>query len=361
MSGDNNNRWEYRGYWLSQRANRTSWYRTWFNPGTRQTSRASLRTSDYEQAKEALIEWVNANAELKDESDSITLAVIFQRYYEKHGQFIASSVQIRSSIKHWLAFFEAAELRELTLTRQQEFHAHLKSLNLSADYIRRIFADGQSAINRAYKHGEVANVPYIELPAAGPGNDRICSRSDVSKLLAACETEIERRYLRLLLNTTSRPIALIDLQPFQVDFKRRLINLNPPGRIQNKKIRQIVAMTDNLYEDMMSWPKEDGPYLNREGVPAASHRPIMVKIRVRAGLPWITSNILRHTITTVMYEANVPEYEIDLFTGHRRGGTSRGTYNHYRPGYLSKAAVAVDEWVQRCYGLALDTSNREKN
>ena len=48
------------------------------------------------------------------------------------------------------------------------------------------------------------------------------------------------------LNTLARPDAVLDLSPAQVDFKRRLIKLNPDGRKQTKKYRPVVPISETL-------------------------------------------------------------------------------------------------------------------
>src|SRR4051794_12896079 len=89
---------EIGGYWLSRRPNSPVWCRTWFDRRTGQTCRASLGIDDFERAKIALARWVVENADLpSSEPKAVSLATVFQRYYEHHGRHvIGAGIQRRN-------------------------------------------------------------------------------------------------------------------------------------------------------------------------------------------------------------------------------------------------------------------------
>jgi len=93
------------------------WCRTWFDATTRQTRRASLGTDDLAAAERALAEWITRNVPT-DRADprEITLARVFARYYERHGQHIIGSGAQRISLAMMLRFLpEGITVGELTL------------------------------------------------------------------------------------------------------------------------------------------------------------------------------------------------------------------------------------------------------
>jgi hypothetical protein len=58
----------------------------------------------------------------------------------------------------------------------------------------------------------------------------------------------------MALNTWARPEAICELSVLrQVDFNLRIVDLNPPGRIQNKKVRPKIRLTDNLRGWLLYW------------------------------------------------------------------------------------------------------------
>jgi hypothetical protein len=53
--------------------------------------------------------------------------------------------------------------------------------------------------------------------------------------------ELAFRFIMMALNTWARPEAITDLRVGQqVDFRHRLVDLNPPGRRQNAKRRPVI-------------------------------------------------------------------------------------------------------------------------
>ena len=93
-------------YWLAKRAGSPAWHRFWFDTTTRQTRRASLGTTDFDEAKEILTDWFVGNRQLKNvQASEILLAEVLQRYWEEHGKNLASSDSIQKASAYWLDFF----------------------------------------------------------------------------------------------------------------------------------------------------------------------------------------------------------------------------------------------------------------
>ena len=89
-------------YWLSQRPNSPVWCRTWFDPATRQTCRASLGTSDFREAQLALAAWVTLNAAMRRELPSeVALDACLLRYWEHQAKALRSADQARIALKKW--------------------------------------------------------------------------------------------------------------------------------------------------------------------------------------------------------------------------------------------------------------------
>lgn len=58
----------------------------------------------------------------------------------------------------------------------------------------------------------------------------------------AAELPHERMYLALAYGMASRPETILDLHRSFMDFDRRLIDSNPPGRRQTRKHRPVVPV-----------------------------------------------------------------------------------------------------------------------
>ena len=88
-------------------------------------------------------------------------------------------------------------------------------------------------------------MPFLSVPEGQP-RERVLTVGEMARLWDAAEQSHLRMFLLLLLGTAARPEAVLQLTRFQCDLERRLIDLNPPGRVQNKKRRPVVPMPDFL-------------------------------------------------------------------------------------------------------------------
>ena len=158
-----------------------------------------------------------------------------------------SAVDTRYALRDWRNFFGAdAAVANVTYEAQQRFIAYLRARGCSDGYIHRILATGRTAINRAYKFGEVSSVPYIINVRPGPARDRVLSVEEMARLFDAAEMDHLFMWLLVSCNTLARPEVACELTRFQIDFDNRLVHLNPKGRPQTKKYRPSVPLTETL-------------------------------------------------------------------------------------------------------------------
>jgi hypothetical protein len=79
-------------YFLNPGRNSPNYYIYWYDKQTRQTNCATLGTQDLERAKLEFAKWITVNAEMKHEKpENVTIAEIFQRYWEHHGKNVIGS------------------------------------------------------------------------------------------------------------------------------------------------------------------------------------------------------------------------------------------------------------------------------
>ena len=245
-------------WWLDQRA-QSAWYRCRFNPKTRQTERVSLRTADFEAAKQRLDAWFLATHRPQSApGEDVTLARALADYYQDHGQHIRSAEQARIHSDLWLAFWQDASLADLTVRRQQEFHQWLAERGFSKSYIARIVTTGRAAINHVWKNGELAAPVYV-VPVAAPKHGveplgKPLTIEECAALFDAICSPHMQRFCLLLLGTLGRPGALLELHTRQLDFEHRLIQLNPAQREQTKKYRPTLKMPEFLYRGLRDCP-----------------------------------------------------------------------------------------------------------
>jgi len=375
-------------YWISQRANSSAWCRTWFDKQTRQTRRVSLGTSDLGKAKLMLADWVTTHNRMSGEHpQDVTLARVLTRHYEHHGRYLRSAEAVRYSLLRWNDFFMGCLVSEVTPARQRQFVEEMRSSGLSDGYIRRILADGKSAISRALREGEISSAPFISLVAEGEARERIATIREIARLFEAADHDHFRIYLMLAIGTLARPGAILELTHSQVDTDARVINLNPTGRKQTKKRRPIVPICSALLTFLGSLDYgallancNDGPLVNWAGKPLKGIRTTFNRVKVRAAknirldaaklarneraagqrkaarhalkagrkeaaaMLELTPYVLRHTMASVLRRRGVPVWEVAGFLGHSSGYKTTERYAKFGPDHLSEATRAIDSY-----------------
>lgn len=337
-------------FWLSQQRRSGQWCRTWYDRKTRQTRRASLGTRDAEEAKVRLAEWFVREAELRDlKPADVPVPTVLERYYAQHGAALPSKDTAKRAVALWNEFWDDATVADLSVQRQREFVAWLAGRGLSDGYVRRVVGVGKAALNRAYEHQEIREVPFVRLEPAGSTYDRRATVEQLAAFLSAVPPELEHvfTYAMIRLNTGCRGDAARDLQPFQCDFAHRLVRLNPEGRRQTKKRRPVVPMTDTL-ASVLQGMKVEAFYVHWHGKRVGSIRRAWSIVRTAAGLPaWFAPKVLRHTVATELRKRGVPGWEVSGLLGHTRGDAEATTaaYAKYDPAFLGNARRELDAWM----------------
>ena len=335
-------------YWLTKRPGSAQWCRTWYDANTRQTRRASLGTDDLQAAKVALWEWFAKYGRVgKQQAAETSLELVLVRYYQQHAEALPSAEMARVALGYWSDFFSGATVSEVTPARQREFMEWLKARRetpLSDGYIKRVLTVGKSALNRAYKEGEIDTVPFVIPGRDGMAREQILSVAESIALWNAAEAPHERMYLALAYCTLARPEAILGMHRSFADLDRRTLNQNPPGRRQTKKHRPVVPICDFLLPCIKH--ADDGPLVQWRGREIASFKTAWRKMRAAAGLaPDTVPKVIRHTMATHLRASGVDAAEIQGMLGHNAYSGKTEVYARYQPDFLSHAAAAIDGYM----------------
>jgi integrase len=258
-----------------------------------------------------------------------------------------SADQARHALIRWNEFFGPALVSEMTAERQRAFIAAMRGEGLSDGYIRRTLAIGKAALNRAVREGEIASAPHVALLPESEARDRVLSIAEAAALFRAAAQPHELIYLALAFGTGARPEAILQLTTFQIDIERRLINLNPPGRRQNKKRRPTIPICDALLPLLRRLPA--GPVVNYQGRALQSIRSAFNRLKARAvaEVPSVADAspyVIRHTVATELRMRGVPVWDVAGLLGHTSGYKTTEKYAKFGPDHLSRAIRAVDTY-----------------
>lgn len=123
-----------------------------------------------------------------------------------------------------------------------------------------------------------------------------------------------------------------------MDFEFGLIDLNPPGRTQNKKRRPVVRLPEFLRPIVDALP--EGPLVQYRGNKIKEPKNAFRKARARVKLPaTVNTYSFRHGVSKWMRAKGVPKWEVEGQLGHRKGTTDR--YATVDPAYLQNALAAI--------------------
>lgn len=288
---------EIAGTWIARIEGRPSLYRFWYDAGTREIKRKSLKTADLEEAKSLVAgDVVIDSTSYPQDPECVLLVAVLVHYYENHSDKCPSASAARRAGELVLQFLEeecgfGAEVKVAKFTKgfQARFAIWCaETFGHSPSYISRnlsvISAACQFAaktIVRQTSSGDFTEVKLLRFApeicydvkwlaemtqrAEPKPREYVPSFEELASLLDMDGSEILRRYDLIALNTWARPEAVVDLSVrAQIDFEHGLVDLNPPGRKQNKKRRPIIKLTENLRGWFEHWGEDQPLFLHSE-------------------------------------------------------------------------------------------------
>ena len=344
-------------YWLSQKSrddrDDQTWHRTWYDASARQTRRVSLGTEDFQEAGERLAGWVVANERSeKAARDEVLIDAVLINYWNDHAKHLPSATTQLKCIQRWQDFWTTKTVAEITPSEQRRFREWMTKQGTGLSGIDRILSVGRAALNRARKWEEIKDVPHIfgtvtaEAKRAREPKGRPITPEDLAKLFDAARSRHMLAFLMIAANTLARPAAILDLRPEQFDEAHSLLNLNPPGRQQNKTHRPIVPVTDTLLPWLKREVGESNRYVNYRGNSVQSIIHMWRITRADAKLDdRVTPYSIRHGMARELRKRKVPTEQISLFLGHIPSGSAATTsiYAPYDPDFLSDAKAAIED------------------
>jgi integrase len=270
------------------------------------------------------------------------MADVLRRYWEEHAQHLRSESGIRAGINDWLKFWKASAVSDLTVQKQEEFHAFLKAKGLKNSSILKVVNMGKAALSRAMRRGEIKSSPYILTVKVGkaPPMGRPMEMEEIKALY-----EVSPPYLQMfiawMLGTMARTEAIIDLHSDQIDWTNGLIDLLPKDKEQTKKFKPIVRLLPALAERRF-----EGFLVVHRSKHIHSIKNAWNAARDAAGLDEkVTSYSLRHSAARHLRRSRCTEWDVKTMLGHSMPGpTSFYTaLQPDHPDYLKEPAEALNE------------------
>lgn len=208
----------------------------------------------------------------------------------------------------------------------------------SASTIATELAYLRACLNLRYGRGNTK----LWVPSASPPRDQYLTKDQARALIDAAETPHLKLFIILALSTGARMSALLELTWDRVDFRHRLINLNPLAREQTTKRRPEVPMNDMAYQALTAAARGalSDYVIEYAGKPIKSIKKAMRRLSLRVGID-CSPHVLRHTAGVWMANADLPMEKISQFLGHTSIRVTESVYARYSPSYMKDAAQAL--------------------
>lgn len=189
----------------------------------------------------------------------------------------------------------------------------------------------------------IPQAPWIERPPKPAPRDHYLTRDQVRALIDAAQLPHVRLYLVLLITTSARIGALLDLTWDRVDLAAARIHLTNPDDPVRRKGRATIPINRTAMAALQEARRGalTGHVIEWAGQPVASIKRSMRTTARRAGLT-ATPHVLRHSAAVWMAEAGVDDRKIAEFLGHSNVAMVQRVYARFRPDHLVDAAEVLE-------------------
>ena len=335
-------------FWLAVRPDRPNFYICWMDKKSGKVKAQSTRTTDLAEAERQLaLRYQNDRVLDREDPAAVPLMAILDRYYDEHASKLPSANAARLAIEFFREVCPDISVADFRKKEQRRVADILRGRGASEGYVSRVLSVARAALLRAFDDEELSSVPKFIKLKRGPGRNHVLAPEEVAALFNAARTEAQFLFLLLAVATAARPQAILDLTREQVDFRRNLIDLNPPGRLQTKKRRPILPLPSTLIPWLRQGTAEY--FINHDDRPYTwgGWRAILRRLIQRAGVKRASAYTIRHTMATELYTRGVSYGDVKMWLGHslESMGTTGG-YIHLKPEYLQAPRRAIDDYFR---------------
>jgi integrase len=247
----------------------------------------------------------------------------------------------------WKAIGPAfADRNAATLTEAdcQRYVVARRKLGRSESTIWSELSRLRSALRWAENKRLIDRAPKIWIPAPSPPRDKRLTREQVKAFIDACTLPHVKLFAILAATTGARMGAILSLTWDRVDLDRGLIRYQDPTAAASKKGR-ATAPINALARDALSEAHRGAttPFvIEWAGQRVRSIKKGLANAGARAGTPWVTAHVFRHSTASILAESGVSMGEIAQLLGHSNTRMVESVYAKFSPTYLRKAAATLE-------------------
>ena len=326
---------------LTKIGGRRKWYGRWTEPGQRRTKVQSLGT---ESENEAEIARAALEEDLNNPGEQVTVATVLDARWEDlkaRGRGHQNYKLLHDQVKERLGTRRVADLTQRVIS---DYHKKRAPLLTSC---RHELEELRSALLLAVKHKWIDEAPAIHMPPKRPPRDKFLTKVQARRLIEAARAEHIRLFIMIALTTGARRGAIQGLTWDRVDLDRGFIDFNDPEKAITKKRRAAVPIDRRLCAALREAQKDARtPFvLEYRGKPITKNinRGFTLAAE-RAGLPWCTPHVLKHTAISWLAEKGFTVDQIADMTA-TDANTVRRIYRKFNPDYLADLSTALADEI----------------
>jgi integrase len=322
--------------YLDKRDGSQNWYIYEYDDGTGQCKRISTRTTDRAAAEKKLAEHILRLPQRKLINDATVIWVLL-RYWELYAKDIFASDTVRRVMGLAAEHIPNQRVYDWPIGKQKDFAAKLAMKDSTR---RRYWGVVRAAIQWAVDGGELPTLPALmKVQATDAEGVRPFTVDELRALANACQHEHERRFMLLMLSTSPRPGATLDLTWDRINAETGVVDYVVPGRKQTKKRRAKAPLCAPALA-YFNEHRSVGPVIQWNGRQLRGHKMTFGRIATRAKVDG-TAYGIRKAVSIWLRKEAVHEWDIKGMLGHAIGGETE-RYAHYRPEYMRAAAESVE-------------------
>ncbi|HYA07748.1 MAG TPA: site-specific integrase [Xanthobacteraceae bacterium] len=304
--------------------------------------RITLGTDSRAEADRLLASFV-ANAEVAGRAKAVPVATVWNGYVKSLGERPAA-VTMGFMWRSIGPRFGDRDAETLTEEDCRDYIAARRKQGRSDSTIWSEMSRLRSALRWGENKRIINRAPKIWMPPPSPPRDKRMTRDQVSAFIGACEYPHVKLFAILAATTGARMGAILQLTWDRVDLDAGMIHYQDPEKAETKKGRASTPI-NALARSALTEAKRAAltPYV----IEWAGSRVLSVKKALgaagkRAGVPWVTAHVFRHSAACILAESGVPMGEIAQLLGHKDSRTTERVYARFSPDYLRKASKTLE-------------------
>ena len=211
---------------------------------------------------------------------------------------------------------------------------------------RRQLEELRAALKLAEKRGWIDKAPRVELPPKSSPRDKFLTQEQGQSLLRSAHRPHIKLFILIAMTTGARKGAVLDLTWDRVDMDGGVIDFHNPDKFIPNKKRAVVPITRALITALREahLMATTDNVIEWNGKPVTSIKTAFKNTADRAGVPWCSPHVLKHTAITWLAKKGWGIEEISEFT-ETSFETVKRVYHHGRPENLAKQAEDLSQLI----------------